>query len=277
MLQTDVHNYLRTFFTENESPIIEESDGHIHIQLSIDMDKRLMNRPFYWQYLEKIGGVPNPMKLTLITDDSKAPEDLKGERIHFGAPRLHHIFRIAKELGSHVRMYEKVARTTLADGSISLLPWLNVNMKLSYEAEKKKDRFVSLGLNLVNGEMVDGFADQMIHLPLEPVIPDYCFTVSPLIKPASGMNRIRMYLENELLKEDHTWATQAVEKMNQDLRLLETFYTDEDDRPESYENEKEAITRQYDPKISMNVINGGLFYLHQHPLSIKRKILPYRK
>ncbi|MBM7097312.1 YqhG family protein [Bacillus sp. H-16] len=277
MLQTDVHNYLKTFFKENDSPVIEQSDGHLHIQLSIDMDKNLMNRPFYWHYLEKIGGVPNPMKLTLITDETKAPEDLKGERIHFGAPRLHQVFRLAKELGSHVKMYEKVARTSLTGGSLSLLPWLNVNVKISYEAEKKKDRLVSLGLNLVNGEMVDGFCDQMLDCPLEPVIPDYCFTVSPLIKPASGMNRIRQYLEDELKTEDHAWAHDAVNKMEADLRLLDTFYEQSETVPETYENEKEAIRNQYEPKINMSIINGGLFYLHQHPLNIRRVILPYRR
>ena len=38
------------------------------VQLTIELDKELMNRPFYWHYLEKTGGVPNPMKLTFITD-----------------------------------------------------------------------------------------------------------------------------------------------------------------------------------------------------------------
>ena len=45
-----------------------------------------MNRPFYWHYLEKTGGVPNPMSLTLITDPDTAPEHIKGETIHFGSP-----------------------------------------------------------------------------------------------------------------------------------------------------------------------------------------------
>ena len=28
------------------------------VQLTIEMDKELMNRPFYWHYLEKTGGRP---------------------------------------------------------------------------------------------------------------------------------------------------------------------------------------------------------------------------
>ena len=65
MQQQEIHNFLLTYFKANHCEIIENQDTYITIQLTIDMDKELMNRPFYWQYLEKTGGVPNPAKLTL--------------------------------------------------------------------------------------------------------------------------------------------------------------------------------------------------------------------
>ncbi|WP_096434688.1 YqhG family protein [Alteribacter populi] len=270
MLQTDVHHYLKKFFTENDSPILEESAGHLHIQLSVDMDKGLMNRPFYWQYLEKIGGVPNPMKLTLITDESKAPADLKGERVHFGSPRLHQVFNFAKELGSHVKMYEKIDQKTNHTQSLPLRPWLNMNLKISYEAEKKKDRFLSIGLSLINGEMIQSFTECVTKFPLELKIPDYCFTVSPLIKPERGIARIQDHIKSEVMLEEHGWAEEAKTKMEKDIALLETFYGGNDEKPESYAIEKSAIQRQYEPKIRISVINGGLFYLHHHPLTLSK-------
>ena len=38
------------------------------------------------------------MALTLIYEQEKAPENLKGETIHFGSPRLHQIFASIKKL-----------------------------------------------------------------------------------------------------------------------------------------------------------------------------------
>ncbi len=56
-------------------------------------------------------------------------------------------------------------------------------------------------------------------------------------------------------------AEEAVERMNADLDLLEKFYENNEDKPASYEAEREAIKMQYSPSISITIINGGLFYL----------------
>lgn len=71
MKQRDIHTFLLRFFQANQCDILEESAGHMTVQLTIDMDKLIMNRPFYWHWLEKTGGVPEPRQLTLITDQKK--------------------------------------------------------------------------------------------------------------------------------------------------------------------------------------------------------------
>ncbi len=76
MQQQDIHNFLERYFLANSCEIKENQPGYMTVQLTIDLDKELMNRPFYWHYLEKTGGVPNPMALTLIHDQEKAPENL---------------------------------------------------------------------------------------------------------------------------------------------------------------------------------------------------------
>lgn len=106
MQQNEIHNYLYNFFEANNCEILERSPHLLDVQLTIEMDKLLMNRPFYWHYLEKTGGVPNPMRLTLITNPENEEND--GELIHYGSPRLHQIFETTKELGSYIRLYEEV-------------------------------------------------------------------------------------------------------------------------------------------------------------------------
>src|SRR4051794_1763816 len=260
MQQQEIHNFLERYFIANNCEITENQAGYMNVELTIDLDKELMNRPFYWHYLEKTGGVPNPMRLTLISDPDRAPDDVKGESIHFGSPRLHQIFQSTKKLASFIRLYEKLS-TLNKEQHMPLKPWLGLNVKVSYQCDRKKDVFHSIGLQLINGQIVEHFHDQLLGIDLTPKIPDYSFTLSPLIMPKSGLLRIENYLKRRIETEDHSWAAEARKRWNKDLDLLEHFYRDSEDKSESYEVEKEALKDQYEPKINISIINGGLFYL----------------
>jgi hypothetical protein len=265
MQQQEIYNFLLTYFKANHCQVIESQDTHLTIQLTIEMDKELMNRPFYWQYLEKTGGVPNPAQLTLIVDNQNVPPDIKGEAIYFGAPRLHQMIESTKKLASYIRLYEN--KDINAGQQIPLYPWLNINVKISYQCDRKKDIFLSVGLNLITGEIIEDFYSRMLSIKLTPKIPDYSFTLSPLIMPKSGLTRLDMYIRQKLEDDDHSWAEQAIERWNQDLQLLEHFYKDIEDKNETYFSEKEALQAQYEPNIHISIINGGLFYLSEQTLA----------
>lgn len=257
MEQQDMHNYLERFFRINDCDILENDGKSLHIQLTEELDKRLMNRPFYWKYIKNTNMTPQPVTLRLLTE---APEEeQEGELLHFGSPRLHQIFRATKQLSSHIRLFEYVQ-----DGNgplIPLEPWLGLNVKISYQCDHKKDRLVSLGLHLINGRIVDHFHNQMLSLDMTPKIPDYCFTLSPLIKPQSGLKRLETLIEDSVREEDHTWAEEAQQRWVDDLELLNQFYENNEDKPESYELEREALKEQYEPVIQVQITGGGLFYL----------------
>lgn len=258
MQQQEIHNFLLNYFKANECPIVENNPGFLTVQLTIELDKELMNRPFYWHYLEKTGGVPNPMRLTFITNKELAPDHIKGETIHFGSPRLHQVFESTKNLASYIRLYENHRKQ---GSQTPLLPWLCMNVKISYQCDRKRDVFKSIGLQLINGQMVEDFHDRLMQIPLTPKIPDYSFTLSPLVKPKSGMSRIETYLQSVISEDDHSWADDARKRWDQDLQLLDHFYEDIEDENQSYETEKKALQEQYEPKINISFINGGLFYL----------------
>jgi hypothetical protein len=260
MQQEKIYNYLERFFDSTDCSIEDKNKGYMTVQLSIDMDKMLMNRPFYWHYLEKTGGDPNPMKLTLITDNDSVPDGLKGEFIHFGSPRLHQIFNVAKKMASYIRLYENVTSETKAP----LQPWIAVNVKIAYLCDRRKDNIVSLGLNLINGSVVEGFHEKVGELSLTAKIPDYCFTLAPLIKHQSGLNRLKKVITDMVKSDDLSWINDAKKRWQEDEQLLNHFYEDLEDKPESYYNEREAIKEQYEPRIHVEVINGGLYYLTQH-------------
>lgn len=258
MQQHEIHHFLQRYFSANGCEIIEQDDHSLTVQLSIELDKQLMNRPFYWHYLEKTGGKPEPKILTLITNHQLALENKSGEKIYFGSPRLHQIFASTVELGKYIRLYEQCQ----SDGKqIPLYPWLGLNVKVSYICDRKKDVFYSLGLQLINGQLCEQFHDRLCQLALTPKIPDYTFTLSPLIMPQSGLKRIEHYLKAKIDEEDKTWAIEANERWQTDLHLLEHFYEDIEEKDDSYYNEKLALQEQYEPTIVISIINGGLFYL----------------
>ena len=261
MQQQEIHNFLERYFSANDCEIIENVDSFMTVQLTIELDKELMNRPFYWHYLEKTGGTPNPMKLTFITNQNSIPEDTKGEIIHFGSPRLHQIFRSTNNLASYIRLYEMV--TKQVQHNIPLHPWIGLNVKISYQCDRKRDLLLSLGLHLISGMIIENFQEKLDQIMLTPKIPDFCFTMSPIIKPKSGLKRLEHYIRGMIESDDHTWANEARKRWDEDLRLLDHFYEDLEEKPESYKIEKEALREQYEPKVNITIINGGLFYLAQ--------------
>lgn len=261
MLQKEIHQYLECFFTENDCQVQENQPGYLTVQLTVDMDKELMNRPFYWTYIEKTGGVANPMQITFITDPEKAPKDLKGETIHFGAPRLHQLFQTTKKLASYIRLYEEPDIVQQQE-NIPLHPWLFMNLKISFQCDRLKEVHKSIGLNLIHGQMVEDFHEKTKTSQLKATIPDYCFTITPLIKPSSGILRIENYIRQEIERSEHQWAAEAINRWSKDVQLLDHFYADFEEKPETYQIEKQALQEQYEPIIQIDTINGGIYYLN---------------
>ncbi|MDF1997121.1 hypothetical protein COF64_24810 [Bacillus sp. AFS043905] len=264
MQQREIHDFLITFFKANDCEILDNAPTHLTVQLTIEMDKELMNRPFYWHYLEKTGGVPNPAQITFITNPEQAPSDLKGEMIHFGSPRLHQIIQSTKKLAGYTRLFENTPPSKGRNNP--LFPWLTLNVKISYQCDRKKDTFMSIGLNLISGEIMEGFHHRVLPINVTPKIPDYSFTLSPLIMPKSGLARLDTYIRTSFEDDDHSWAEEAMLRWQNDLNLLEHFYKDMDEKSESYYTEKEALKAQYEPNIRISIINGGLFYLSDRAL-----------
>ena len=75
--------------------------------------------------------------------------------------------------------------------------------------------------------MVEQFHEKLLKIDLTPKIPDYSFTLSPLIRPKSGVVRIENFLKSEVEKENHSWAEDARKRWEKDLHLLEHFYKDD--------------------------------------------------
>lgn len=255
----NLHNFLSSYFEANQCDIILDEDGKLSVQLTEKMDELLMNRPFYWHYIRNTRQIGIPMKLTLITSPER--QDEEGEWIHFGSPRLHQIFRSLYTQGKMTKLYEHRP----LEQRTALLPWLVLNIKISYKGRQKREELLSVGLQLINGAFKTEMMDWLKEMPLERSIPDFCYTITPLIKLRSGYQRIVRYLENYLEAQDFDWAQEAWHYLEQEEELVKYFYKDSEDgeKEEQLQKELKNIEDLYRPNISYEIINGGIFYLTQ--------------
>lgn len=253
MYPQQVHNYLESFFGETDCQIIDNQPHYMTVQLTIDIDKKIMNRPFYWKYVESTNAEPNPSQITLITDGRNV--ETRGEIIHFGSPRLTQIFKTNKILGAFVQMYENVEKRE------NLIPWLGINYKVSYQCDRTKETLYSFGMNLLTGTIIEDFQERLNQVELVTEAKLGVFCLPWIIKPIRAMERLETNIEQLIQQDDHSWAEEAKEKWKKELQILDYFYEDEEEKPERYEIEKQAIEERYTPHIKMEIINGGLFYL----------------
>src|SRR5699024_11543085 len=76
---TNLNTFLSRFFNAHHCTILRNEDGVMTVQLTEEMDQSLMNRPFYWHYVKKMGKMGEPMKLTFITNPSQREQQRSEE------------------------------------------------------------------------------------------------------------------------------------------------------------------------------------------------------
>lgn len=253
--QVDIEKFLTQFFTANHCEVAQMEPGKISVQLTIEMDKALMNRPFYWQYMESTGNVGEPKKLTFILDPDKIEKE--GEWIHFGSPRLEQIYKYLRNTAKFIHLFEEVnvSKNTM------LHPWLLLNYCIIYEGKQKKEELFSIGLNLINGTFLLNMMEHLEHIELAPTISDHCYTISPLIKVNSGFLRIENYIHDYVMKQEHDWAIESLKLLQEEIAMIHHFYESDQDNKDEMEKELDDITARLEPHITYEVINGGMIYL----------------
>ncbi|MFZ0368085.1 MAG: YqhG family protein [Halobacillus sp.] len=250
-------DFVHQFFTSYGCAILEKSESHLKVQLTSTMDEEIMNRPFYWHYMKKMNRPGDPMQL-LFTNTSHSKEG--GIYLHAGTPKLHTIYRAAINKGKTARLYEAVEKPLQ---NRALCPWLVVNIHLHYRGKQSKDDTLSLGLNLVHGTLLFDMMERLWKMEFEPTVSDYTFPMTPLINLENAYKRIERYVEGYVSSISDDWATRSLKHLQEEKNLLESFYSSEDIGLEQFTKEQEQIDTRYSPRILMEVVNGGLFYISQ--------------
>lgn len=215
-----------------------------------------------------------------VSSNRRIPE----EHLHYGSLRLHQIFQIVREQGRYVCMYERPAQdeSTSNEGnpflSRNLESWLNVNYKVEFLCDMKRDEFHSLGICLSTGEITEQFFSFVKTLPLTPKLPARVH-LTDCISLSRAVTELEKHLKRHIASYDHRWAEEAQYRLKDELQRIDSFYEEmlnaldnEEQQKEAkaqYERRKREIVWQHEPRIRVSVINCGYFHLFTRPPSKK--------
>lgn len=261
MVTDQIRNFTERFLTAHGCHFIEKSPGHLITQLSIEADKDLVNRPFYWMYVEKMGIEPQPSILTFVFDPQELNKHNRGELLNPGSPRFLSMLEAAKKRGRFVRLFEdkpSALRNPLS--SRPYIPWLGVNFLVSFVCDQKKDEICCLGINLHSGEIIQDFFNKMKRRRWTAKLPANRHTVQPQLTITEGVGELERFLQDQIEQQDLSWAEQALQRMKMELEQLEHYYPEGEKSVEKEQRIRETIW-QYHPRVEVEVINAGLFYL----------------
>lgn len=253
----NLHDFLINYFEANQCDVEVEQDV-LTIQLTEEMDERLMNRPFYWHYVRKLNQQGQPLQLKLTTNHSKATKGI--DYIYFTTDRFKKIADDSLVKGRFTKLYQQTKTTQ----ETPLYPWLIVTIKITYLGKNQSEHLHSYGIHLINGTIIDQAFFTLQKKEWSMNVPDLCYPMSPLIKPINGFKRIDSYLIDQLKKNEHQWAKESFQSLTEEIELLDYFKAHNPSMDDTlYQQERANLESIYQPKIKIEPINGGLFYLKQ--------------
>jgi hypothetical protein len=267
----EIQKYVMRYLEATDCLISEKTTSHLTVRLSPQADKELMNRPYYWSFVENTAAQPQTMSMMLAFDDTVTPPDTRipFDVLTYGSNRLEQIFKAVQSKGRFVQMYEDLGNFRGRERSL-FHTWMVVNYKIEFICDMKRDELHSLGISLVTGKIVDDFYDRLNSLPLTPRMPENTVLERCRWSVTRAATHLEQYVEREIRNYDHTWAAEAKERLDDELARVDEYYAEyiESAEPEhreaiasQYEDRRREIFWQYNPRISIQVLNTGIFQL----------------
>jgi hypothetical protein len=233
------------FFSAVQAQPVYESNDYREYKLPRDVDKEMTDRPYFWMWAENTNQdvPPTILKLAFTEEAMKrenerlhsealAKAECQGmtdiQRMYFRPPTAEYVtlgsFRLEKIFTSlQTRgLFASVMPKTVTSVT-SVVPWLMVNVLVSYRCDLVEQRFLSIGVCMSNGQVVERFYDMIHKIDMQPMTPIQSAGAREL-KIADGLQKVHLYLERKLQNESHTWATEAHERLAQEISQLGSYY-----------------------------------------------------
>lgn len=233
------------YFQSVGAALTYEDEQYREYELPRDVDKELTDRPYYWLWVEQTQQTVPPTVLRLAfapeavdrenarlradaleAMERQSPSDI--ERMFFRPPTAEFItlgsFRLEKVYAS-VAMRGRFAcvKPIRLPGGAKHVPWLLLNAVLSQRCDLVEQQFVSLGLCLSNGQIIERFVDALGPIEMVDCAPA---TLLPLCKISvtAGVENLRRHLERMIAAKPHVWAREASLRLDRELHQIGTYY-----------------------------------------------------
>lgn len=282
MKQEQIQQFVSRYLEASGCQVIEKNPGFITVKLSPQADRDLVNRPYYWNFVERTGAVPETMTLQLYFDLQKLNEDVNfaaaarnplripRDPVIFGSRRLEQMFAAAKMKGRCVQLFEEPESGRSLRASRAYSSWLAVNFKVEFLCDLKRDELYSLAVQLNSGKIAENFHRFLLALNLTPRLPTNVHLKRQTVTFEQAANLLEEYLLTRMKGMNHRWADDAHSRWRDEQARIDEFYgellkqAEADKQPEieaQYQNRIAETEWQHRPRIQVSVINCGLFHL----------------
>ncbi|MDA8353329.1 MAG: hypothetical protein M0Z65_09140 [Firmicutes bacterium] len=272
MEPNQVKSFAQRYLDAYNCRVIEQTPDWVETELSIEADQDLVHRPFYWMYVEKMGLAPQTVTLTWFFDAKKAPTDRRAELLSFGSSRFNQMLQSAQKRGRFARLFEdRPSPVRSRSTSKPYEPWLGINYRVSYICDMKKDEILPFGIHLRTGDIQENFYPRIRSRNWTSVMPAHRHILPNLLSIPEAVGELEYNLQGYIEHQDLSWAKRAKERLDREMQQLHAYYPEEWRMSDELHEEKKQRIRetvwQYHPRIEVDVINAGLFYLDaDHPV-----------
>jgi Bacterial protein YqhG of unknown function len=285
-----IHKFVVAYLDSTGSHFIEKSPSHVTVKLSPDADRALSNRPYYWSFVDRTGSVPETMTYKWSFENPSMADRAAAspityvmtesgriiqEDVYFGSRRLQQLFEATSLGGRCVTLFEEPPRGRIDPlSSQPYTAWLGVNFKVGFECDMKREEIYGWGISLATGVINERFMETLKDKKLSPRLPSNIHLMKNGMSLRKGMNQLELTMERKLKNTDFSWAVEAEQRRQDELERIRQYYLpmlDNMGHPDQKE-QKEAVTAryqqreaeidwQYRPRVSLTVMNCGIFHL----------------
>ncbi|WP_166786860.1 YqhG family protein [Jeotgalibacillus salarius] len=214
-------------YLKSNGAIVTESANKAAVQLSEQLDRKFMNRPFYWHYRDALNQSGDPLQIMLV--DSPDTSNHKGfTQLNYDHPIFQSMLASAQEENRFYTAYEK------AENQRDLFPWIHLQLTTGIIPPGPASIRIDSRISLTTGLILMNSHEKIPDLHLFETRPNGSVLHSNRIPYETALNILNTRFEKycEQLLEENSEQHAAVLQKN---------------KP--------------DPSISIHHISAGLIYL----------------
>ncbi len=253
--------FCEAYFAAVGAPVVYAADGYREYELPRDVDKELTDRPYYWMWVEQTHQEVLPTILRLaFTEEAfqRENERLREEalaeaekqnlndiqRMFFRPPTAELMtlgsFRLDKIYASLDKrgQFACIVPQSWSETSAALIPWLMINLTVSYRCDLVEQQFWSVGVCLTNGQIVERFYDIIQRIAMKPEDPSR-FADMKTLTLEQAFHRGQTYVAEALAARPHNWAESAQQRLEKEVQQVRLYY--QSILPDVPDNEKPLV------------------------------------